>query len=60
MLLYYENRKKPEIQKADTLNSVATGRASHAGQVNSEVPDKEKHPGPPDWGVGRWVDIPIP
>jgi hypothetical protein len=32
--------------------SVATGRVSHAGQVKSEVPDQERHPGPPGWGLG--------
>jgi hypothetical protein len=31
---------------------VATGRISQAGQVKSEVPDEERHPGPPGWGLG--------
>jgi hypothetical protein len=39
--------------KSYASSSVATGRrVSQAGQVKSEVPDKEKHPGPPDWGLG--------
>ena len=28
---------------------LAAGRATHAGQVLEEVPDKEGHPGPPGW-----------
>ena len=32
--------------------SVATGRATHAGQVKGEHPDKERYPGPPGWGLG--------
>jgi hypothetical protein len=32
--------------------SVATGRVSQAGQVKSEVPDQERHPGPKCWGLG--------
>jgi hypothetical protein len=32
--------------------TVATGRVSQAGQVKSEVPDSERHPGPPGWGLG--------
>jgi hypothetical protein len=32
--------------------SVNTGRASHAGQVKGDDPDKKGHPGPPGWGVG--------
>jgi hypothetical protein len=32
--------------------SVATGRVSQAGQVKSEDPDGERHPGPPGWGLG--------
>jgi len=32
--------------------SVATGRATHAGQVKGEHPDKERDPGPPGWGLG--------
>jgi len=29
--------------------SIATGRVSKAGQGKREVPDKERHPGPPGW-----------
>jgi hypothetical protein len=32
--------------------SVATGRVSQAGQAKSEVPEFERHPGPPGWGLG--------
>ena len=32
--------------------SYATGRATHAGQVKGEHPDKEIYPGPPGWGLG--------
>jgi hypothetical protein len=31
---------------------LAAGRATHAGQVLDEVPDKEGHPGPPGWRLG--------
>jgi hypothetical protein len=33
-------------------SSIATGRVSQAGQVKSEVPDKDRHSGPPSWGLG--------
>jgi hypothetical protein len=33
--------------------SVATGRASHAGEVESDDPDKKGYPGPPVWGLGN-------
>ena len=32
--------------------SVATGRATLAGQVKEGHPDKERYPGPPGWGLG--------
>jgi hypothetical protein len=32
--------------------SIATGRASHAGQVEGDDPDKNVYPGPPSWGLG--------
>jgi hypothetical protein len=32
--------------------SIATGRVSQVEQVEGEVPDKERHPGPPGWGLG--------
>ena len=35
--------------------SVATGRATLAGQVKVEHPDKERYTGPPGWGLGRWA-----
>jgi hypothetical protein len=31
-------------------SGVATGRTSQTGQVKSDVPDKERHPCPADWG----------
>jgi len=30
----------------------ATARATHAGQVKGEHPDKERYLGPPGWGLG--------
>jgi hypothetical protein len=40
--------------------SVATGRASHAGQVKGDDPDKKGYPGPPGWGLWHGADNPIP
>jgi hypothetical protein len=40
--------------------SVATGRASHAGQVKGDDPDEKGYPGPPGWGLGHGADNPIP
>ena len=40
--------------------SVATGRATLAGQVKGEHPDKERYTGPPGWGLGRWARTPSP
>ena len=37
---------------------VATGRATLAGQVKGEHPDKERYTGPPGWGLGRWASTP--
>jgi hypothetical protein len=34
------------------LESVATGRVTHAGQVKGDDPDKQGYPGPPVWGLG--------
>jgi hypothetical protein len=31
----------------------ATGKASHAGQVKDDDPDKKGYPGPPGWGLGH-------
>ena len=30
----------------------ATGRASHARQVNGDDPNEKGYPGSPDWGLG--------
>ena len=40
--------------------SVATGRATDAGQVKGEDPDKERYTGPPVWGLGRWASTSSP
>jgi hypothetical protein len=32
--------------------SIATGRASHARQVEGDDPDEKGYPGPPGWGLG--------
>ena len=32
-------------------SSAATGRASHAGQVKGDDPDKKGYHGPPGWGL---------
>ena len=40
--------------------SVATGRATLAGQVKGEHPDKERYTGPPGWVLGRWASTPSP
>ena len=39
---------------------IATSRVVQAGQVRNEVPDKERHPGPPRLGVGHRFHIPVP
>jgi hypothetical protein len=33
-------------------STVATGRASQAGQVKGDDPDKKGYPVPPGWGLG--------
>jgi hypothetical protein len=40
--------------------SVATGRASHAGQDKGDDPDEKVYPGPPGWGLGHGAENPIP
>jgi len=32
--------------------ALATGRATLAGQVEADDPDKRGYPGPPSWGLG--------
>ena len=41
-------------------DSVATGRATLAGQVKGERSDKERYTGLPGWGLGRWARTPTP
>ena len=48
------------IPRAMLVVTYATGRASHAGQVKGDDPDKKEYPGPPGWGSGvrltlRWL-----
>jgi len=40
--------------------SVATGRATLAGQVKGEHPDKERYTGPPGCGLVRWASTASP
>ena len=40
--------------------SVATGRATLAGQVKGQHPDKERYTSPSGWGLGRWASTPLP
>jgi len=47
----------PESYASD---SVATGRATLAGQVKGEHPDKEIYIGPPGRGLGQWASTPSP
>ena len=41
--------RAPEKCKAIPATSLATGRATHAGQISSEVPGKDRHTGPSGW-----------
>jgi hypothetical protein len=41
-----------------TGGSVATGRASHAGQIEGGDLDKMGYPGPPGWGLGVGLTTP--
>jgi len=40
------------VLKRYASGNLATGRVSQAGQVTSEVPDKERHSGPSSLGLG--------
>jgi hypothetical protein len=46
------------ILRAMLAVAYATGRASHARQVNGDDPDKKGYPGPPGWVFGVWLTIP--
>jgi len=40
------------ILRAMPAVALATGRATLAGQVEADDPDKRGYPGPPSWGLG--------
>ena len=40
------------ILRAMPAVALATGRATLAGQVEGDGPDKRGYPGPPGWGLG--------
>jgi hypothetical protein len=40
--------------------SLAAVRVTLAGQVKGEHPDKERYPGLPGWGLGRWAGTSSP
>jgi hypothetical protein len=46
------------ILRAMLVVAYATGRASHAGQVKGNDPDKKGYPDPPGWGFGVGLIIP--
>jgi hypothetical protein len=43
------------ILRAMPAVELATGRATLAGQVESDGPDKKGYPGPPGWGLSDWL-----
>jgi hypothetical protein len=49
-----------EYEKFMKAIFVATGRASHAGQVKGDDPNKKGYPAPPGWGLGHGADNSIP
>jgi hypothetical protein len=46
------------IPRAMLAVAYATGRASHARQVNGDDPAKKGYPGPPGWGFGVGLTTP--
>jgi hypothetical protein len=46
------------IPRAMLAVAYATGRASHAIQVQGDDPDKKGYPGPPGWGFGVGLTAP--
>jgi hypothetical protein len=46
------------ILRAMLAVAYATGRASHAGQVKGNDPDKKGYTGPPGWGFGVRLKTP--
>jgi hypothetical protein len=60
--IFYGVRRLPwcNIPESYAGGSEATGRATLAGQVKREHPDKERYTGPPGWGLGRWASTPSP
>jgi len=55
-----KDRKLTKQPERYAGGSVATSRATLAGQVKEEHPNKERYTGPPGWGLGRWVSTPSP
>jgi hypothetical protein len=43
------------IPRAMLAVAYVTGRASHAGQVKGDEPDKKGYPGPPGWGFKKLI-----
>jgi hypothetical protein len=46
------------IPRAMLTVAYATVRASHAGQIMGDDPDKKGYPGPPGWGFGVGLTTP--
>jgi hypothetical protein len=46
------------IPRAMLAVAYATGRASHARQVEGDDPDKMRYPVPPCWGIGVGLTTP--
>jgi hypothetical protein len=46
------------IPRAMLAVAYAIGRASHAGWVKGDGPDKKGYPGPPGWGFGVGLTTP--
>jgi hypothetical protein len=42
------------VLRAMPAVALATGRATLAGQVQGDGPDKRGHPGPPGWELSDW------
>ena len=42
----------PNDPKSYASGTLATGRATLAGQIEGDDPDERGYPGPPGWGLG--------